>query len=250
MQKRLIPVLLLQNRGLIKTVKFAKPKYVGDPVNAVKIFNEKAVDELVLLDIYASKEKRKPDLGYLEDIVSEAFMPIGYGGGIIGVAEMAEVLKVGIEKIIVNHQSFKNIQVIEEAAKEYGSSTIVGSMDVKKDFFGRQKVFVLNGEQNTKYNPLDWAKKLEQAGVGELFLNVIDKDGTYTGYDVELVRQISEVVQVPVIACGGAGSLLDVKKVLTEGKASAAAAGSIFCFYGPHKAVLINYPNREDFEAL
>jgi imidazole glycerol-phosphate synthase subunit HisF len=160
---------------------------------------------------------------------------------------MANVLKVGIEKIVVNHQCFADINVITEACKAYGSSTVVASMDVKKDFWGKQKVFTLNGTLSTKTDPLTYAKQMEQAGVGELFVNSIDRDGTYTGYDIDLIKQISEAVQIPVIACGGAGSLADVRKVLDQGKASAAAAGSIFCFYGPHRAVLINYPTAEQF---
>lgn len=247
---RVIPCLLLHNSGLTKTINFKKPTYVGDPVNAVKIFNEKEVDELIFLDITASKNKREPDFQLIEELASECFMPFAYGGGITDLNQIRRILKVGVEKVIINNSALQNLNFIKEAVKEFGSSTIIVAMDVKKDFFGRYKVYDHVKQKVTGADPFSYAKEIELAGAGELFLNSVDKDGTFSGYDVTLVRRIVDLVSIPVIACGGASSLDDLKQVVTSGGASAVSAGSFFVFQGPHRAVLISYPEPLVLEKL
>lgn len=249
MLKRIIPVLLIQNGGLIKTVKFKKPTYIGDPINAVKIFNDKCADELILLDINATKENYLPNYKVINEIVSEAFMPIGYGGGIKDLHTIQQLLKVGVEKVILNYSAYSNREFLKTAVKEFGGSTIVVSMDTKKDIWGRKRIFVKNGSVNTKMDPFLYAKELELLGVGEVFINSIDQDGTFQGYDIELIREISKELAIPVVACGGASSLSDFKKVLEAG-AMGAAGGSIFVYQGPHKAVLITYPDDKQLKYI
>ena len=245
MNKRVIPCLLIKDRGLVKTIKFRKPDYIGDPINAIRIFNEKEVDELIVVDFLASKQSRAPDVDFIKEIVGEAFMPIAYGGGVTALEHIDQILRVGVERVSINSSAVLSIEFMAEACREYGSSTIIGSLDVKRDFLGRERVFHLNGKVNTKKNPVAYARELEQAGIGELFINFADRDGTYSGYDLDLIRQITDSVSIPTIACGGAGSLADVRSVLIEGKASGAAAGSIFVYYGQHQGVLINYPDQD-----
>ncbi len=242
---RVIPVLLLRNKGLVKTVKFKKPTYVGDPFNAVKIFNEKEVDELIFLDIDASKENREPPYDYLKDVASECFMPLGYGGGVKNIQQIKRLIQSGIEKICINTQTFENPSFVRSATDAFGSSTIVGSMDVKKNIWGKYQVYVKGGTVNTHMEPLEYAEKLQGLGIGELFVNHIDRDGTMQGYDINLIREISNAADVPVIACGGAGKFDDLIEVIKEGHASAAAAGSLFVFHGKHRAVLITYPEYQ-----
>jgi cyclase len=246
MRFRIIPVLLLKNGGLYKGVKFKDHKYVGDPINAVKIFNEKEVDELVFLDIDATNNNRQPNLGFLKDIASECFMPLAYGGGINSVDMIREILKAGIEKVIINTAAVKNPQLIADAAEYFGSSTIVASIDVKKFFLGKPQVYINSGQEKTKLNHVEWAKKLESLGVGEIIINSIDQDGTLNGYDFELVKQVASAVSVPVIAAGGGRGLTDFADVCLSFGASAAAAGSSFVFHGKHRAVLITYPSEKD----
>jgi cyclase len=247
-QHRIIPVLLLKNGGLYKGVRFKDHKYVGDPINAVKIFNEKEVDELVFLDITASLEKRTPNFALLKDIASECFMPLAYGGGINSLDIIRETLRTGIEKVILNTSAVINPQLVNEAARYFGSSTIVVSIDVKKSFLGKQQVFINSGHEKTNLDPIDWAKKLESLGVGEIIINSIDRDGTLSGYDNELVKHITQAVAVPVIAAGGGKDLEDYAKVCTVYGASAASAGASFVFHGKHKAVLITYPSQAEIK--
>lgn len=246
--KRVIPVLLIQDGGLVKSVKFKKHKYIGDPINAVKIFNEKEVDEIIILDISASKEKRAPNISMIKEIASEAFMPLSYGGGITTIEHVKDILFQGVEKVIFNTSAILNPQLISETAHRFGSSSTVVSIDVGKSITGKARVFSENGRKNTKWDIVAFSRKMETLGAGELFLNVIDKDGTFNGFNLEIIKQVSEAVNIPVIACGGAESNMDLAKAIVLGKASAVAAGSMFVYQNTNKAVLINYPNWEDLQ--
>lgn len=246
---RLIPCLLLDNGKLVKTVQFKKPVYVGDPINAVKIFNDKEVDELVFLDINATRARKSPDFAYLKKITEQCFMPLCYGGGITSLEDIGMLFRIGFEKVSINAAAVDHPELISEAAKVYGSQSIVGAMDVGTNLFGKAVVKTVNGAHSTKYSPGEYAKRLEEAGAGEIFLNSITQDGMMEGYDCELISEVADSVRVPVIACGGAGSLQDCKRAIDSG-ASAAAAGSIFVFWGVNKAVLINYPDSSETAAL
>jgi cyclase len=249
-QPRVIPILLLKNNGLYKTTKFKEPKYIGDPVNAIKIFNEKEVDELIFLDIMASREGCPPNFEMLKDIASECFMPLCYGGGINSVEMIREVLNVGVEKVSINSHAVRNPELITHAANFFGTSTIVVSIDVKKNFFGKYEVYINDGQEKTSWNPVDLAKEVERRGAGELLINSIDKDGTMTGYDLPLIKSIASTVNIPVIAVGGASSTTDFVKSVNEGYASAAGAGSLFVFQGKHRAVLITYPTQAELKSI
>ncbi len=242
---RVIPVLLLQNGGVVKSVKFKKHRYVGDPINAVKIFNNKEVDEIAVIDITASKEKRAPNISHIAEIASEAFMPMGYGGGISTIEEIREILYQGVEKVVLNSSALQRPELITEAARQFGNQSIVASIDVKKTLLGKYKVFGNCGTKNTGKNPIEFAREMEAAGAGEIFLNSVDRDGTYTGYDIGLIRAVAEAIDIPVIACGGAAEVSHFREAVADGHASAVAAGSMFVFHGTHKAVLINYPSQE-----
>lgn len=247
---RVIPVLLLQNGGLVKTRQFKKPTYVGDPINAIKILNEKEVDELVFLDIDASKERRGPDFGLLEQIASECFMPLGYGGGIRSLADINRIFSIGIEKVIFNTAAFTNESLIKEAAKEAGNQSVVVSMDIKKNLLGKRGLFSHAAAPLPKMDPLSFARHMQDTGAGELILNAVDRDGMMDGYDIELIEQIAGAVEIPVVACGGAGNLDHFKQAVYKGNASAVAAGSMFVFHGPLKGVLINYPSQEKLKTI
>ena len=249
-QPRVIPILLLKNNGLYKTIKFKDQKYIGDPINAIKIFNEKEVDEMIFLDIMASREGRSPNFEMLKDIASECFMPLCYGGGINSVEMIREVLNIGVEKVSINSHAVRNPELITVAANFFGTSTIVVSIDVKKNFFGKYEVYINDGQEKTSWNPVDWAKEVERRGAGELLINAIDKDGTMTGYDLPLIKSIASTVNIPVIAVGGASSTTDFVKSVKEGHASAAGAGSLFVFQGKHRAVLITYPTQAELKSI
>lgn len=246
LRKRIIPVLLLQGRGLVKTKQFSDPVYIGDPVNAVKIFNEKEVDELILLDISDRTRESGPDFDYLREIASECFMPLCYGGGIRSTEDIRKLLRTGVEKVAVNTRAANTPDLIEEAAKTFGSSTLVVSIDVKKDIFGRYSVVTAGGKRKTNLNPEKFAVLAERLGAGELLVQSVDRDGIMKGYDTALLKKVVSAVGIPVVACGGAGSIKDIDLVFSEAGVSAAAAGSIFVFKGKHRAVLINYPERSD----
>jgi len=239
---RIIPVLLLSKGGLYKTIKFKNGKYVGDPINAVKIFNEKEADELLLLDYKASVENRPPDYIKIKEIAEEAFMPMAYGGGIKNADDAKKVFDCGFEKIVLNSILFQNISLIEQIANIYGAQSVVGCIDVKKNLFGKYHVYSHSGTKNTGKDPLKWAKEIELKGVGEIILNSIDNDGTWNGYLFDLIKDISHKIDVPMIACGGAGSEDDFRKAVLAG-ASAVAAGSMFVFQKKEMGVLISFPS-------
>ena len=239
---RIIPVLLLCKGGLYKTINFQKAQYIGDPINAVKIFNEKEADELVLLDYTASREKREIDYKKISEIAGEAFMPMAYGGAIQNFEDAKKVFEGGFEKVVLNTVLFSNIKLIQQIAEVYGAQAVVGSIDVKKNIFGKYKVYSHSGTCNTGHNPIEWAKTLEKIGVGEILINSIQRDGTWEGYDEELIGKIAHAVNVPVIACGGAGNTDDFKKAVKAG-ASAVAAGSMFVYQKKGMGVLINFPS-------
>ena len=239
---RIIPVLLLSKGGLYKTIKFKIGKYVGDPINAVKIFNEKEADELLLLDYKASVENRPPDYIKIKEIAEEAFMPMAYGGGIKNADDAKKVFDCGFEKIVLNSILFQNISLIEQIANIYGAQSVVGCIDVKKNLFGKYHVYSHSGTKNTGKEPLKWAKEIESKGVGEIILNSIDNDGTWNGYLFDLIKDISNKINVPMIACGGAGSEDDFRKAVLAG-ASAVAAGSMFVFQKKEMGVLISFPS-------
>nr|WP_293303669.1 AglZ/HisF2 family acetamidino modification protein [Allomuricauda sp.] len=248
--KRIIPCLLLRDDGLVKTVKFNKSTYIGDPINAVKIFNEKEVDELVFLDIDASRKKKEPPYQVIRDIATECFMPFCYGGGIKTIDQIRKIIASGAEKVAINTTAYYKPELIREAAEIFGSSTIVVSIDYKKNLFGKENVFVEGGKKNTKKDPVSYAVAMEELGAGELFVNSIERDGMMTGYDLGMVERITESVSIPVIACGGASKLDDFKSVLTTAGASAAAAGSFFVFQSKKKGVLISYPNPVEVKEI
>jgi len=242
--------LLLRNNGLVKTIKFKDATYIGDPINAVKIFNEKEVDELIFLDIDASKKGKALSYDLLKDIASECFMPLCYGGGIKRLDQIEKITKAGVEKVAINTSAFLSPLLITQTAKEYGSSTIVVSMDVKKNLFGESHVYVNSGSQNTWMKPVEYARKAEELGAGEIMLTSIDRDGTLSGYDLELIHTVSKSVSIPIIACGGASGLNDFRRAVKEGGASAVAAGSFFVFHGKRRAVLISYPSYDEIENI
>lgn len=244
---RVIPVLLIQNGGLVKSVKFKDHKYVGDPMNAVKIFNEKEVDEIAVIDISATREKRGPNIRQVSEIASEAFMPMSYGGGITRIEEIKELLYNGIEKVTLNASALERPALITEAARLFGNQSVVASIDVGKNWMGKYRVYGFNGSKNMDLDPAVFARQMEEAGAGEIFLNSIDRDGTYQGYDLALIEKVAHTVSIPVIACGGARHLADMRGAVKHG-ASAVAAGSLFVFKGPHRAVLINYPGQVELK--
>jgi imidazole glycerol-phosphate synthase subunit HisF len=246
---RVIPCLLLRNNGLVKTVKFKNSTYIGDPINAVKIFNEKEVDELIFLDIDASVEKKQPPFNLLRNIAGECFMPLCYGGGISNINQISEILKCGVEKVSINTCAVKNPEFIKEAADIFGSSTIVVAIDVRKSFLGKYQIYLNGGKINTGKDPLEFVKLVEQMGAGEVFLNSIDKDGTMMGYDLDLIKKISASVKIPVIACGGAGTVDHMHAAIQNG-AAAVSAGSFFVFHGKRRAVLISYPNVNEIKFI
>lgn len=242
---RIIPVLLVDDQDLVKTVGFKDPTYLGDPVNAVKIFNRKGIDELAVLDISATKRGRGPDFELLEDIASQAFMPLSCGGGVQTVEQVRRLLAIGYEKVVLNTALAENPGLVQEAAGLVGSQSVVASIDVK-EINGRKLCVTRCGTKATEYAPAELAKKAEALGAGEIFLNSIDRDGRMGGYDLDLVREVASAVSIPVTACGGAGGVADLKAVLQEGGAHAAAGGSMFVYYGRLKAVLITAPTEEE----
>ena len=251
---RIIPCLLLKNHGLVKTIKFSNPSYVGDPINIVRIFNDKEVDELVFLDISATIEKREIPFHRISQIAEECFMPLGYGGGIRHLEDVKEILSLGVEKVIINTYAIENPTFIRKSADLVGSQSVVVSIDVKRNFLGKYHVYTHGGSKNTGVDPVTHAVNMEAAGAGELLLNSMDRDGTMTGFDLDLIKRVTEAVNIPVVACGGAREKIDLVKAIKKGGAAAAAAGSMFVFHGKHRAVLISYPNQEmiqtEFNAL
>lgn len=239
---RVIPCLLLNGKGFVKTEAFKDPRYLGDPLNIVKIFNEKEAHEIVILDIRASIEGRGPNIPFLSEIAGEGFMPMAYGGGVRSTKDIHDILSVGFEKVILNTIFAEQPDIIYESSQIFGSQSIVVSIDVKKTLRGNYEVFTKSGQQRIKQNPIDYAIKAEECGAGEILLNSIDRDGTMKGYDIPLIKSVTQSVNIPVLACGGAGNLLHLKEAIFQGGASAVVAGSLFVFHGKHRAVLINFP--------
>jgi cyclase len=246
---RVIPTLLLRNNGLVKGCRFKNHKYVGDPVNAVKIYNDKEVDELLFLDISATTDGRSPNFELLQDIASQAFMPFGYGGGLKRLEDIERLFGIGIEKAVINSAAIEHIDFVKEASRIAGAQSIVVSIDVKKNLLGKYSVHSRSARFNAKIDPVEFALRVEAAGAGELIVCSIDREGTGKGYDLELIASVSDAVRIPVVASGGARSLSDFKLAVESG-ASAVAAGDMFIFYGKRKAVLITYPEYEKLEIL
>lgn len=249
LQPRIIPCLLVHKGGLVKTVAFDKPKYVGDPLNAVRIFNEKEVDELMVLDIDASRQGREPDYTLVRNLAAECRMPLGYGGGVSSVEQFERLVALGVEKVAVSAAAVSHPQLVSEAAARVGSQSVVAVLDVRRQ--GSQwQVFTHNGTRATGKNAVDFAREMQARGAGEIVLNSIDRDGQMKGYDLDLVQAVRAAVTRPLTVLGGAGSLADIAKLVQAHGIIGAAAGSLFVFKGVYRAVLINYPARTDKDKL
>jgi len=244
LRTRVIPVLLLRDESLVKTVRFGNFVYVGDPCNTVRIFNELEVDELMLLDISASPERRGPNLELLADIANECFMPMGYGGGLRSMDDASAVFAIGYEKVVINTAAHDRPQLVSEIAGQYGSQAVVVSIDVRVGFFGRATARTLSGRRNTERDPVEWAMEAERLGAGEILLTSIDREGSWQGFDLDLVRSVAEAVSIPVIAHGGAGQVAHIAEVVKGAKASAAALGSMVVFQKQGMGVLVNFPDK------
>ena len=249
MYNRVIPVLLLEEDGLVKTRKFKDPVYLGDPINAVRIFNEKQVDELILLDIRASSKGKSAQFELISDIVSESFMPLGYGGGLKSLDDVKKIFDIGIEKVVFNTHSLDKL-LIESVSAIYGSQSVVVSIDVKKTVLGRYAAYTKSGTIKTGAGPLEMAKNAVELGAGEIIIQSIDHEGCMNGTDLPLVKLISEAVDIPVVATGGVGSKSDIRDAIVHGGASAVAVGSLFVYKGKHRAVMINYPTQLELSEL
>ncbi len=250
LRTRVIPCLLLKNESLVKTVKFKKYNYIGDPVNTVRIFNELEVDELMFLDIFASKENRDINFKILQDIANECFMPLSYGGNIKSLSDVKKILQIGFEKVVINSNSFNNLQLIKEISDYFGVQSIVCSIDVKNTFWGNQSIYSHHGRKNQKLDIVQWAKKLESAGAGELLVTSIDKEGSWDGYDIKLIKSITDNVQIPVIANGGCGKIEHLCEVVKNANASACAIGSMVVYQKKDMGVLVNFPDRTKLENI
>jgi cyclase len=246
---RVIPILLIDGRRLVKTVRFGDARYVGDPINAVRIFNRKEVDELILIDISAPAAERGPQLDFIQEIVSEAFMPVCYGGGVRTLAQMEKLFSLGVEKVSLGAATAELPGLIGQATAAFGSQSVVACVDFKRRLLGGPTVVTQRGARDLKRSPAEMARAAQDAGAGEIFLQSVDRDGTFGGYDLAVVQQVAAAVSVPVIACGGARDFDDLAAAIGHG-ASAAAAGSLFVFQGKLRAVLISYPAREQLAKL
>lgn len=250
LRTRVIPCLQLIDQALVKTVKFGKYTYIGDPVNTVRIFNELEVDELCFLDIRATIEKREPNLKILTEIANECFMPLSYGGGVRNVETALKILSIGFEKIVINTSAVENPDLITEIARHSGNQSVIVSIDVKKSFNGNYVVYSHDGSVKTSLNAVEWAKKAELAGAGELLITSMDRDGTWKGYDLEIEKKITDAVSIPVIANGGAGSVGDIGQVVQAAKASAAALGSMVVYQQKGMGVLVNFPDKGELRKV
>ena len=251
LRPRIIPCLLVKANGLVKTVRFSRPKYVGDPINAVKIFNEKEVDELMVLDIDASVHGKEPDYVLIKNLAAECRMPLCYGGGVKTVKQVERIVSLGVEKVAMSSAALENPELVAQTADVVGSQSVVVVMDVKKNpSNGNYEIWTHNGSTPTGKCATEFARKVESLGAGEIVINAIDNDGAMKGYDLQLIRAIHESVSVPITALGGAGSLKDISELIHTFGIVGAAAGSLFVFKGIYRAVLINYPNRAEKDAL
>ena len=248
LRTRIIPVLLLRNECLVKTVRFGQFTYVGDPANTVRIFNEMEVDELLFFDITASREQRSPNLKVLADIANECFMPLGYGGGILSLDQAKAVFDIGFEKVSINTHAANNPALIGDIACHYGSQAVIASIDVKAGFFGKQAVRTHSGKRNTKRDPVEWAREVERLGAGEILLTSIDREGTWGGFDLDLVKSVTDAVSIPVIAHGGAGSIAHIGMAVKQAGASAVGLGSMVLFQKKGMGVLVNFPDQKQLE--
>lgn len=247
---RVIPVLLLKGQGLVKSKQFKNHRYIGDPVNAVRIFNDLQADELIFLDILATKEKRSISPDFVKNVGEEANMPFAVGGGITNINQIREILLAGAEKVVLNTMAIQHPEFVRQAADTFGSSTITVCIDVKKKFLGSEQVWTTAASEASGKSPVSVAVEMEKQGAGELIIQSIEKDGMMQGYDVPLIRKMSEAVTIPVVALGGAGTEIDLKKAIDEGFASAVAAGSMFVYHGPRNAVLVNYLTQQQLAGL
>tara|TARA_Y100000817_G_C16843568_1_gene539081 strand:+ start:83 stop:865 length:783 start_codon:yes stop_codon:yes gene_type:complete len=248
---RIIPCLLIENKGLVKTVQFSSPKYVGDPLNAVKIFNEKSVDELIVLDIQSTTKNREPNYKMIANIALECRMPLCYGGGIKTKKQALKIFKLGVEKIAISSAAIDNPKIISEIANIVGNQSVVIVIDVKKRRYSdKYEIFTHNGRKKSSRDPIDFAKQAEQLGCGELVINSIENDGLMNGYDRKIINKIRNAISIPMTVLGGAGKLDDIGKIIKEHGIIGVAAGSLFVFKGKYKAVLINYPNEIEKEKL
>jgi cyclase len=244
---RLIPVLLLQNKGLVKSVRFKNHRYIGDPINAVRIFNDLKADELVFIDILATKERRTISVDFIKNVGEEANMPFSAGGGIRTLEDIRKILEAGAEKVILNTIAGENPGFIREAADTFGSSTIAVCIDIKNDFWNKERVWIKAGTKALHLIPELFAKQMEETGAGEIIIQSIDNDGTMKGYNINLVKKIAESVTIPVVALGGAGNLDHMIYLNTLVSLNGLAAGSMFVYHGERRAVLVNYPERQEF---
>ncbi|TDO77447.1 cyclase [Flavobacterium chryseum] len=250
LRPRIIPCLLVHEKGLVKSVNFKNHKYVGDPINAVRIFNEKEVDELMVIDIDATVENREPDYKMIEYLAAECRMPLCYGGGVKTVEQAQKIFSLGVEKIAVSSAIIEDPDFITRMAEKVGTQSVVAVLDVKKKLLGGYEVYTHNGKKKTGKNPVEFAKELEKLGIGEIVINSIDNDGVMKGYDMGIIEKIREAVSIPMTVLGGAGSLEDIKQLIKKFGIIGASAGSLFVFKGVYKAVLINYPSREEKDNL
>ena len=244
---RVIPVLLLADGGMVKTKAFAKPRYLGDPINAVKIFNEKMADELVLLDIKATA-RGTIDFDWIEDIVSEAFMPIAYGGGLQTLEQCAKLFERGVEKVVINTAAVERAELISEVARRFGTQAVMVSIDARRNLLKQWRAHVHAGRRAVKLSPAELAVACEKLGAGEIFLTSVEREGAFGGYDLDLIRSVTSAARVPVIAHGGAGEVAHFVQAVREGRASAVAAGSMFVFAAEGQGVLISYPSQDQLE--
>ncbi len=246
LRPRIIPCLLIKDKGLVKTINFKNPKYLGDPINAVRIFNEKEVDELLVLDIDATINDVEPDYKMIENIASECRMPLCYGGGVKTIEQAQRIFGLGVEKIALSSVAIENPKFVTQIANIVGKQSVVIVMDVKKKLFGGYEIYTHNGSKKTGIDPLDFAKKMQELGAGEIVLNCIDKDGEMKGFDLTIIEKIRNVITLPFTVMGGAGSLKDIADLIAKYKIIGVAAGSLFVFKGIYKAVLINYPSKDE----
>ena len=250
LRSRVIPCLLVHNKGLVKTEKFKSAKYVGDPINAVKIFNEKEVDELIVLDIDATVKGNEPDYKMIERLANESRMPLCYGGGVTNSEQAQKIIKLGVEKVALSAGAISRPNVLAEIANVIGRQSVVVVLDVKKTVFGHYEIYSHNGKMKVKKNLFEFIKELESIGIGELVINSINNDGVMKGYDLTLVRKVRDCISVPLTVLGGAGGSDDILNLINEYKIIGAAAGSLFVFKGKYRAVLINYPSRTEKERI
>lgn len=244
LRPRIIPSLLIHDNGLVKTVNFKNPKYVGDPINAVKIFNEKAVDELAVFDIDATVLGKEPNYSLIERLASQSMMPLCYGGGVKTVEQAQRIFSLGIEKIALSSAVLHNPKLITEISDRVGAQSVIVVLDVKKKLLGGYEVYTHNGKKATGINPFKFVEEAQKLGAGEIVINSIDKDGVMKGYDLDLIAKVREKISLPMTVLGGAGSLQDIEKVIDQHGVIGVAAGSLFVFKGPYKAVLISYPTQ------